>query len=176
MPGRVQKLLVGVASFLIVSGLLWTTNFFYQKTQIVQPFLQKIGGIDGVEQLELSTDKGEVVVNLTLSPDGDITTIWPQIMEAAATIDDPGRFAFRICESKELPAELEKAAVILELAVQESVATGAYTTIPKVLAELETEYGIASQVSLSREQLLIELAAGSDKTYQIVSLAQMGKG
>ncbi|GEM_PF-6944307 len=176
MPGRVKKIVVGVASFLIVGGLLFAANYFYQKTQIEQPMIDIISGIAGVEDLELSIEKGKLVVYVALAPNAEITTTWPQIVEAAAVVDDPNRFSIKIRESQELSAELVKASVALELAVQESLATGAYTAIPKVLAELEEVYGVNSQVSLSREQLLIELAVESDKLYQIVSLAQQDRG
>ncbi len=174
MPKRLQQIIWALAAFLVVAGLLFLGNWFYQEWQINKPVVQKISAVSGVVQVEIEANQGQPLLQIRLKPDSELTLVWPKVLKILTEI--PGgvqAFTVQITGLNQPTAKIEEANAQLQFALYESLATGNYTQIPVALLKIQEQFGVRGKAYLKEGYLLITLQDNEVASYQVVELPNL---
>lgn len=150
--------------------LLFGGWFLYQKLGIDEPIREQIGQMKSVKLADLSTDREQIVIRLTVTNPDAFPEEYQQLLKTIERIA-PGKKVELVTTNQD--GELKKIWNKGIFAFTEALELRQYSKIPAMLADWKAKYGLDAAISdMDDEHLYVFLKRGEAEYFTIVSREQ----
>lgn len=154
--------------FLLVLALGLSLQHFYQRTKVLQPLLQELSAIPGIEEVALEPSPfplpNRTVVVLSLSREVPLALTLGQVQQTLKYVNG----AFEIQLKDEANLELWNLYRQIQVAIEEANITGEFVLLEQRVENWANEAGVAWELAVERDEIYLRLSKESKLLQRVI--------